>query len=91
MAVADFQFVVRLSGRERFDGVLAGLATSVFQYIGYAPPAVTELVAQLDTAVASTGDGAARLDVRFLVQAGACRVVVVVEDREVWRITRCLP
>ena len=91
VAVSEFRFVIRLSGREPFDGVLEEVAANVFRHLGCASPVVTDLVAQLNAVVGPTLGGSEELDVQFHAYSGCCEVVVVVDDQEVWRMTRRLP
>jgi hypothetical protein len=52
---------------------------------------VSEIVGQLKAAVVPRlGDGV-ELDVQFHAHPGSCDVVVLADEREVWRTTRRLP
>ena len=91
VGVSEFLFAVRLSGHEQFDSVLDELATNLLRQVGCPPPAVTETVEQLRAAVIPRLGNGVELDVQFHAHPGSCDVVVVADDRELWRTTRRLP
>jgi hypothetical protein len=91
VGVSEFLFAVRLSGHESFDRLLDELAVNLLGQLGCPSPAVSEIVGQLKAAVVPRlGDGV-ELDVQFHAHPGSCDVVVLADEREVWRTTRRLP
>jgi hypothetical protein len=87
----DFQFLMRFAGRNQVGPILSDVAANVFQHVGCAPDAVAELVEDLGRAVAPGAQRGGHVEVQFRAHAGACEVIVCVDDHEVWRSARRVP
>jgi hypothetical protein len=82
---------MRLGGRDQFDHVLSDVAATVFGHVGCAPDVVADVVKLLNAAVIPEADDGAGFEVQFRAHAGACEVVVLVGDAEIWRVSRPIP
>jgi hypothetical protein len=91
VSTPDFLFAMRFAGRDPIGPVLGEVAANVFQQVGCAPDAVAELVRDLGRAVVPGANGGEHVEVQFRGEAGSCEVIVRVDDREIWRMSRRIP
>jgi hypothetical protein len=82
---------MKLGGRDQFDHLLGDVAATVFGQVGCAPEVVADVVKLLNAAVIPGADDGAGFDVQFRAHAGACEVVVLVREAEIWRASRPIP
>ena len=93
MAGHQFLFALKVSDRPRFDAMLDDLAECVLKHVGYAPPAIADILGKLRGALEQgAGEGRSECEIQFRAEAG--QLLIVVSDagrgRE-WRVARALP
>jgi hypothetical protein len=92
--VADhhFVFALKVSGHPRQEALLGDLAECVLKQVGYAPPAIADILAKLREALEQGSAGGVReCDVQFRSEAGQLLVVVSYAGGREWRVVRALP
>jgi hypothetical protein len=91
--VADHQFVfaLKVSSHPRQDALLGDLAECVLKQVGYAPPAIADILAKLREALEHSAGGIRECDVQFRSEAGQLLVVVSYAGGREWRVVRALP
>ena len=88
----QFLFELEVSDHPRFDVLLGDLAECVLKQVGYAPPAIADILAKLREALDPGSAGERRGgDVQFRTGAGQLIIVVSGADGCERRVTRALP
>ena len=93
MSDHQFLFALKVSDQPRFDAMLDDLAECVLKHVGYAPPAIADILGKLRLALEQgAADGHRDCDVQFRAEAGQLLIVVSDAGRErEWRVARALP
>jgi hypothetical protein len=73
----QFLFALTISDQVRFDAMLDHLAACVLEHVGYAPPAIADILGTLRGVLEqSAAEGRAECDVQFRTEAGQLLIVV---------------
>ena len=92
MADHQFLFALKISGHPQQVALLGDLAECVLKQVGYAPPAITDIVAKLRDALEQGSSGGVReCDMQFRSEAGQLLIVVSYAGGREWRVVRALP
>lgn len=88
----QFLFAFKVSDHPRFDALLGDVAECVLKQVGYAPPAIADILVTLREALdrGATGE---RLEgnVQFISDASQLIIVVSDADGRARRVTHALP
>lgn len=88
----QFLFALKLSDEPGFDAMLGDLARCVLEQVGYAPPAIADILAKLRVALQEGADQGRRdCDVQFRAEAGQLLIVMSYAGGREWRVARALP
>ncbi len=88
----DFLFALDLSDEPHFDGMLQDLAAVVLRHVGYEPPIVQAVTADVRAALAAgAAEAPGRCDVRFRARSGTLRISVAFAGGRTWETARALP
>ena len=88
----QFLFTLKLSDEPRFDAMLGDLARCVLEQVGYAPPAIADILAKFRVALQEGADQGQRdCDIRFRAEAGQLLIVMSYAGGREWRVARALP
>lgn len=71
--------------------MLGDLAGCVLEQVGYARPAIAEILAKLREALEQGGTGGREADVQFRAEAGQLIIIVSHAGGREWRVARALP
>ena len=93
MSDHQFRFALKVSDQPQFNAMLDDLARCVLEHVGYAPPAIADILRTLRGALDQrAAEGHRECDVQFRAEAGQLLIVVSGAGRErEWRVARALP
>jgi hypothetical protein len=90
--VHQFLFALKISDQPRLDSLLDEVAECVLGHVGYAPPAIADILGKLHGTLEQVRvEGRPGCDVQFRAEAGQLLIIVLDAEGRQQRVTRPLP